>query len=591
MYAVVFAAPGLATRSLHAQTPGGNLLVDGDFEAPPVWPMQDGIGEVQVAPGWRAWYLDFPPAYVVPPNSCYTEGGGLKDNGCFWMRPEYRDNVAASFANRVHGGVRSQKYFSYGRMHQAGLYQRVTGIKPGAVLRFSIYMQTWMCYDIDKCGANGIRSDAPTTMHTRVGIDPYGGTDPFSSNIVWSLEQDAFDHWVEFSVQATAKANAVTVFTHSRPEWDWARMSNDVYLDDASLVQVGGPGSKVLPTAAKGSGTPKLTPGTKTITPTKTPSGTRTPRPAGAVVYVVQKGDMLSLIAKQYNVPLTDLYKWNNLTSDVIEVGQELVVKLGATGTPSAASLTPAQIPTGTQTARPAGTTVHVVQRGDTLALIARQYNVPLADLYKLNNLTSDVIEVGQRLVLKIVATAAPSTTLTVPSTQTPLATLKPSATPTAIPPTATPAPAKLCLGAFEDANRNNLRDSNEAILAGVALVIASQGSDIATRYTTGESQPRCLETFSPGAYVVEVIPPTGYVAGYEKINVELVAGVQVDVMAPVRRSEQAVVKPTQSASSSVPAAPDTTLEKILLAGSSGLMLGGLFVGYLQHKRQRRTLQ
>ena len=47
---VVFAAPGAA----RAQTGGVNLLVDGDFEAPPTWPQQDGIGEVQVAPGWRA---------------------------------------------------------------------------------------------------------------------------------------------------------------------------------------------------------------------------------------------------------------------------------------------------------------------------------------------------------------------------------------------------------------------------------------------------------------------------------------------------------------------------------------------------------
>jgi len=33
----------------------------------------------------------------------------------------------------------------------------------------------------------------------------------------------------------------VTVFTHSRPDWTYARPNNDVYLDDASLVVVGPP--------------------------------------------------------------------------------------------------------------------------------------------------------------------------------------------------------------------------------------------------------------------------------------------------------------------------------------------------------------
>jgi hypothetical protein len=85
---------------------------------------------------------------------------------------------------------------------------------------------------------NGSRSDEPAEMHLRVGIDPYGGTDPFSANVIWSPEKPAFDHWVQFSVQAQAKGSAVTVFTHSRAEWDYTRVNNDVYLDDASLIVV-----------------------------------------------------------------------------------------------------------------------------------------------------------------------------------------------------------------------------------------------------------------------------------------------------------------------------------------------------------------
>ena len=104
--------------------------MDGNFEAPTPWPLQDGIGEVQVALGWRAWYLDVAPSYVKAPSNC--DRGSRYD--CYWMRPEFRNNEAASFPDRVHSGLRSQKYFSYGRMHEAGLYQRVSGITPGTTV-------------------------------------------------------------------------------------------------------------------------------------------------------------------------------------------------------------------------------------------------------------------------------------------------------------------------------------------------------------------------------------------------------------------------------------------------------------------------
>ena len=346
VFAVAFAVPALPSL---AQGGGQNLLVDGDFEAPPTWPMQDGIGEVQVAPGWRAWYLDRPLAYVQKPANCGDKPDWATD--CWWMRPEFRDNIAASFANRVHGGVRSQKYFSYGRMHEAGLVQQVGGIRPGATLRFAISIQAWMCYNIDKCGKDGIVSDAPADMHLRVGIDPYGGADPFSPNIVWSPEQAAFDRWVEFSVQAVAQRDTVTVFTHSRPEWTWARLSNDVYLDDASLVAV--EARPVAPVSAPAnpsfgrnnqiyykwkwalinedvylddavpvvqSNVAPTTPTSTTVASTASPTGDQR-------TYVVVEGDTLALIAKRFNTTVETLMAANQIINpDIIYWGLKLVI-------------------------------------------------------------------------------------------------------------------------------------------------------------------------------------------------------------------------------------------------------------------------
>ena len=93
----------------HSQE-GPNLLRNGDFEEGgpgQAWPFQDGIPEVQVAPGWRAFYLDDPPPYAAVPNYC----GG--DPRCAWGRPEFRGVATYEFANRVHSGQLSQKYFSW----------------------------------------------------------------------------------------------------------------------------------------------------------------------------------------------------------------------------------------------------------------------------------------------------------------------------------------------------------------------------------------------------------------------------------------------------------------------------------------------
>ena len=167
---------------------GVNLLADGGFETPPPWPIQDGMGEIQVAPGWQAWYLDKPPSYVVPSLNC----SGNSNPACYWMRPEFRDISAANYPQKVHGGSYAQKYFSFGRMHEAGLYQQVGNVTPDSALSFSVYMWAWMCYDFAQCDG-GLRSDAPSEMHLRVGIDPTGGTDPFGSNVVWSAEATAWD--------------------------------------------------------------------------------------------------------------------------------------------------------------------------------------------------------------------------------------------------------------------------------------------------------------------------------------------------------------------------------------------------------------
>ncbi len=50
------------------------------------------------------------------------------------------------------------------------------------------------------------------------------------------------------------------------------------------------------------------------------------PVPAGAKSYKVSRGDTLSSIARKHSVEVTDLRRWNHLTSDQVKPGQTLVV-------------------------------------------------------------------------------------------------------------------------------------------------------------------------------------------------------------------------------------------------------------------------
>jgi LysM repeat protein len=498
--------------SMHAQAPGQNLLTDGDFEASN-WRVQDEISALQVAPGWRAWYLDIEqiPSYVTRPNNC--KGADL---GCYWARPEYHDAFAELNPNRVHSGAKAQKYYSYGRMHEAGLYQKVEGVKPGTTLRFSIYLQAWMCYNIDACGKGGILSDAPSDMHLRIGIDPYGGADPFSANIVWSPETPAFDRWVEFAVEAQAKGDAVTVFTHSRADWDWARNNNDVYLDDASLVVV----EKERPSATLA---PTTLPGSPA--PTQPPAATRTPRPDGAIIHVIRPGDSMYAISLEYGVPLDELYKLNNLTrTSVLNIGQEIIVKA------------------------PPGVVI-------TLATATR---------------TAQATAIAQ---VKATATVQAKTAVTSPLTPTAaLPTLAPTAAPSA-----TPIPQGLCLSAFDDLNGNTLRDGNEPGLAGVTFSILSAGIQVARYATDSSGLPTCLTQLPPGAFSVLVQLPPGYIAPFEKTDVTLTAAQRVNLALPARKGEQPT--PTKSPTveaqpvQPTPGRSNTTLIVLILIAAAILMI------------------
>lgn len=138
------------------------------------------------------------------------------------------------------------------------------------------------------------------------------------------------------------------------------------------------------------------------------------PSYAGKKVHTVEASQTLYSIARQYNVTLEDIKKWNNLTSNEISLGQQLIV---ADGKITASAAQPDKIKENSQPEEPiketattapatpstnaAGQKVHTVEASQTLFSIARQYTIPVENLRKWNNLSSDNLKVGQELILE----------------------------------------------------------------------------------------------------------------------------------------------------------------------------------------------
>lgn len=97
--------------------------------------------------------------------------------------------------------------------------------------------------------------------------------------------------------------------------------------------------------------------------------------------YVVQRGDSLYSISRAYGVSVNELKTANNLTSDLLTIGQVLTIPTSSTDTNNTSNL-------------------YVVQKGDSLWSIANKYGVSINSIRMINNLNSDILTIGQTLII-----------------------------------------------------------------------------------------------------------------------------------------------------------------------------------------------
>lgn len=103
--------------------------------------------------------------------------------------------------------------------------------------------------------------------------------------------------------------------------------------------------------------------------------------------YTVKSGDNLYAIAKRYNTTASAIMLLNNLPNTNLSIGQKLKIPATSTVTP-------------TKPSTPSSGTTYIVKSGDNLYSIARRFNTTVDAIKRKNNLTSNNLSIGQKLII-----------------------------------------------------------------------------------------------------------------------------------------------------------------------------------------------
>jgi LysM repeat protein len=336
-----------------------------------------------------------------------------------WWDPGFdppRYNLSEGVPERVYNGWRSASYWEQYRDFDGGLFQRVAATQ-GTTYRFTIHGH----------------AISESNVKMQVGISKKGGFDHTSADIVWSGGKNVKDTYGDFSVEATAEFVEVTVFVRGSPDYPVAQ--TDFYWDEASLVVV----SSAPPTEKPEEDKPEeeqqqQQPQSSGVTVGSIPKST--PAPDGSVVHTVQAGETLIGIAVTYEVTLEELRANNNLTTDMVFVGQQLVIKLPGSEPPPQAEAEEAESESGGNQPTPTA--------------------------------ASEVAESGAE------------------QSQ----------------PAAASGNGTVCVMSYEDSNANGIRDGGESTLAGITFAV-SDSTQIVAQYTTDGNEPYCFTELVPGTYIV----------------------------------------------------------------------------------------
>lgn len=134
---------------------------------------------------------------------------------------------------------------------------------------------------------------------------------------------------------------------------------------------------------------------------------------AEASSHTVKGGDTLWSIAQKNNVSVAQIKSWNNLSSDLILVNQNLKVS-GSSSSDSSSSINTSSSSSTSSSTSPSSSSSntstggsYTVKSGDTLSSIARANGMNYRTLMSINNISGHIIHPGQTLKLSSSASSS----------------------------------------------------------------------------------------------------------------------------------------------------------------------------------------
>jgi membrane-bound lytic murein transglycosylase D len=113
------------------------------------------------------------------------------------------------------------------------------------------------------------------------------------------------------------------------------------------------------------------------------------------VAYKVKPGDVLGVIASKHSVSVTQLKEWNSLSGNLIRVGQTLFIHSG-----KSVSSNERGSKNIAETSNSLNPKTYTVKPGDSLWIISQKHSLSIEQIKRMNNLNSNQIKPGQRLIV-----------------------------------------------------------------------------------------------------------------------------------------------------------------------------------------------
>jgi hypothetical protein len=173
-----------------------------------------------VADGWHYYYV---------PESTYNGNTGASK--LYWMSSHEFAQAFGGLDYFREGNASQFIWSSY--MFDAGIYQQVGGLTLGQAYAFEMGMASYWR------GSGYKKTDGK--MNKCLGVDPYGGTSPTSTNVIWDWANcDSTDKtWPYLNMAATAQAPTMTVFVRIQAPENDSYMHTDldyVVVDDGRMT-------------------------------------------------------------------------------------------------------------------------------------------------------------------------------------------------------------------------------------------------------------------------------------------------------------------------------------------------------------------